>query len=76
MIIEWLKKLNLIYGLGEMNYHKYIPLPSITYGYTGVQNMSLKKKKKKQRKKKKKKKHTKSFPSWSTVAVQLKARIL
>lgn len=57
MIIEWLKKLNLIHGLGEMNYYKYIPLPSITCGHTGVLNMSLKKKKK----------HTKSFPGCSTL---------
>lgn len=64
MIIEWLKKLNLIYDLGEKNYYKYIPLPSITYGYTGVHSMSFKKK------------NTKSSLSWTTVVVQLKARRL
>lgn len=45
MIMEWLKKLNLIHDLVE-NYYKYIPLPSVTYGHTGVHNMSFKKKKK------------------------------
>lgn len=44
MIMEWLKKLNLIHDLVE-NYYKYIPLPSVTYGHTGVHDMSFKKKK-------------------------------
>lgn len=62
MIMEWLKKLNLIHDLGEKNYYKYIPLPSITYGHTGVHNMSFFLK------------STKSSLSWSAVVVQLKAR--
>ena len=41
MIMVWLKKLNLIHDLGEKSYYKYIPLPSITYGHTGVHNMSF-----------------------------------
>lgn len=63
MIMAWLKKLNLIHDLGEKSYYKYIPLPSITYSHTGVHNMSFFFKK-----------STKSFLSWSTVVVQLKAK--
>lgn len=63
MIMVWLKKLNLIHDVGEKSYYKYIPLPCITYGHTGLHNMSFFLKK-----------STKSFLSWSTVVVQLKAR--
>jgi len=55
MIMEWLKKQNLIHYLGEKNYYKYIPLPSITYGRTDVHNICFFKQ------------STRSSLSWSTV---------
>lgn len=52
MIMGCFKKLNLIHDLGEMNYYEYIPLPSITYGLTGIHNMSFKTKQNKTKKRK------------------------